>query len=353
MQSPSTIIEPPRATRREWVGLGVLAIACVLYAMDLTVLHLAVPRLSADLQPSSVQLLWIIDIYGFLVAGSLITMGTLGDRIGRRRLLLIGAAAFGVASVVAALSTAAEMLIAARALMGVAGATLAPSTLSLIFSMFRDPRQRSIAIGVWITGFSSGAAIGPVLGGLLISIAVLTSHQQNWSEVKFDQTLVVPLMIAFFTTIGFGASVSLLKKGGPQVVLFLVLSTIGAVLQNIVGAGVAVATGQSPLFGVLCGSVSLTGGPGTALAFADSFGELGAGNEGYYLATAFERITLQPVGLIGLTGLIAEVPFARSLLDSIGVEAAFEKREQYKTAFDSATEYGLTPANREMLEQSM
>jgi len=111
----------------------------------------------------------------------------------------------------------------------------------------------------------------PVLGGLLISIAVLTSHQQNWSEVKFDQTLVVPLMIAFFTTIGFGASVSLLKKGGPQVVLFLVLSTIGAVLQNIVGAGVAVATGQSPLFGVLCGSVSLTGGPGTALAFADSF----------------------------------------------------------------------------------
>jgi DHA2 family multidrug resistance protein-like MFS transporter len=136
--------------------------------MDLTVLHLAVPRLSADLRPSGAQLLWIIDIYGFLVAGSLITMGTLGDRIGRRKLLLIGAVAFGAASVVAALSVSAEMLIAARALMGVAGATLAPSTLSLIFNMFRDPRQRSIAIGVWITGFSSGAAIGPVLGGLLL-----------------------------------------------------------------------------------------------------------------------------------------------------------------------------------------
>jgi DHA2 family multidrug resistance protein-like MFS transporter len=124
--------------------------------------------LSADLQPSSAQLLWIIDIYGFLVAGSLITMGTLGDRIGRRKLLLIGAAAFGVASVLAALSTTAEMLIAARALMGVAGATLAPSTLSLIFNMFRDPRQRSVAIGVWISGFSAGAAIGPVLGGVLL-----------------------------------------------------------------------------------------------------------------------------------------------------------------------------------------
>ena len=168
MYYPDTVMEAPKATRREWAGLGVLAIACVLYAMDLTVLHLAVPSLSADLQPTSTQLLWIIDIYGFLVAGSLITMGTLGDRIGRRKLLLIGAAAFGVASVVAALSTTAEMLIAARALMGIAGATLAPSTLSLIFSMFRDPKQRSIAIGVWITGFSSGAAIGPVMGGLLL-----------------------------------------------------------------------------------------------------------------------------------------------------------------------------------------
>jgi MFS transporter, DHA2 family, multidrug resistance protein len=132
------------------------------------VLHLAVPSLSADLEPSSAQLLWITDIYGFLVAGSLITMGTLGDRIGRRRLLLIGAGAFGVASVLAAFSTSAEMLIAARALLGVAGATLAPSTLSLISNMFRDPRQRTVAIGVWITSFSVGGAIGPLLGGVML-----------------------------------------------------------------------------------------------------------------------------------------------------------------------------------------
>ena len=118
-----------------------IALPCAVYAMDLTVLNLALPALSEDLQPSSSQLLWIVDIYGFLVAGLLITMGTLGDRIGRRRLLLIGAAAFGVASVLAALSTSAEMLIAARALLGVAGATLAPSTLSLIRNMFHDPER--------------------------------------------------------------------------------------------------------------------------------------------------------------------------------------------------------------------
>jgi DHA2 family multidrug resistance protein-like MFS transporter len=159
---------PARAGRREWVGLGVLALACLLYAMDLTVLHLAVPRLSADLRPSSAQLLWIIDIYGFLVAGSLITMGTLGDRIGRRRLLMIGAGAFGLASLLAAFSTTATMLIASRAIMGVAGATLAPSTLSLIFNMFMDPKQRSVAVGIWIASFSAGGAIGPVAGGLLL-----------------------------------------------------------------------------------------------------------------------------------------------------------------------------------------
>jgi MFS transporter, DHA2 family, multidrug resistance protein len=158
----------PRAGRREWLGLAVLALACVLYSMDLTVLHLAVPSLSADLKPTSAQLLWIVDIYGFLLAGSLITMGTLGDRIGRRRLLLIGAAAFGLASLLAAFSTSAEMLIVARALLGIAGATLAPGTLSLIRSMFHDPHQRTIAIGVWVTSFSAGAVIGPPVGGVLL-----------------------------------------------------------------------------------------------------------------------------------------------------------------------------------------
>jgi MFS transporter, DHA2 family, multidrug resistance protein len=165
---PMTTDMAPRATTREWVGLAVLCLACLLYVMDLTILHLAVPSISADLEPSSTQLLWIIDIYGFFVAGSLITMGTLGDRVGRRKLLMIGAAAFGAVSVLAAFSTSAEMLIASRALLGIAGATLAPSTLSLIFAMFSDPRERSVAIGVWIGSFSAGSAIGPVLGGIML-----------------------------------------------------------------------------------------------------------------------------------------------------------------------------------------
>jgi len=162
------INEIERAGKKEWIGLAVIALPCLLYSMDLTVLHLAVPKLSEDLRPSSAQLLWIIDIYGFLVAGSLITAGTLGDRIGRRRLLLIGAAMFGVASVLAAFSRSAGMLIATRALLGIAGATVAPSTLSLIRNMFHNDRERTTAISVWIMAYSVGGAIGPLIGGLML-----------------------------------------------------------------------------------------------------------------------------------------------------------------------------------------
>jgi DHA2 family multidrug resistance protein-like MFS transporter len=175
-----------KATRREWLGLAVIALPCLLYAMDLTVLDLAVPRLVADLAPSSAELLWIIDIYGFVLAGALITMGTLGDRIGRRRLLLAGAAAFGLVSIAAAFSTSARMLIAMRALLGLAGATLAPSTLALIQTMFRDERERNFAIGVWGASFSAGTLIGPLLGGIVLAHA-------SWHAVFL---LGVPVMLA-------------------------------------------------------------------------------------------------------------------------------------------------------------
>lgn len=159
---------PPKATRRDWVGLAVIAVPCLLYSMDLTVLHLAVPQISADLKPSASQLLWIVDIYGFFIAGFLLTMGTLGDRIGRRKLLMIGAAAFAVTSLMAAFAQTAESLVLARALQGIAGATLAPSTLSLIRNMFLDPQERTFAIGMWVAAFSVGGAIGPVIGGILL-----------------------------------------------------------------------------------------------------------------------------------------------------------------------------------------
>ena len=170
---------------REWIGLAVIALPCLLYSMDLTVLHLAVPRLTEALAPSSVQLLWIIDIYGFLLAGSLITMGSLGDRIGRRRLLLIGAAFFGAASILAAFSRSATMLIVSRALLGIAGATIAPSTLSLIRNMFLDARERTTAISIWIIAFSLGGAIGPLLGGAILEYF-------SWGAVFL---LSVPVMI--------------------------------------------------------------------------------------------------------------------------------------------------------------
>ncbi|XCW05491.1 MFS transporter [Streptomyces sp. HUAS MG47] len=164
-----TTVAPPRAGRREWIGLAVLALPTLLLSMDLSVLYLAVPHLSADLRPSGAQLLWIMDIYGFLMAGFLVMMGTLGDRIGRRRLLLTGAAAFGAASALAAFATSPEMLIATRALLGIAGATLAPSTLALLRTMFHDPKQRTAAIGVWTVCFSAGSVLGPLAGGALLA----------------------------------------------------------------------------------------------------------------------------------------------------------------------------------------
>ena len=166
----TTFVEgvPAKAGRREWIGLAVIALPCLLYSMDLTVLHMAVPQLSRDLNPSATQLLWIIDIYGFMVAGFLVAAGTIGDRIGRRKMLMIGAAAFALASIAAAYSRTAEMLIVTRALLGIAGATVAPSTLSLIRNMFHDEHERTRAISIWIMAYSLGGIIGPLVGGVLL-----------------------------------------------------------------------------------------------------------------------------------------------------------------------------------------
>ena len=164
---PTETVEP-KAGPKAWLGLAVLSFAVLLIAIDATVLDLALPAISVDLAPSSVQLLWVIDVYSFVLAGLLVTMGTLGDRIGRRRLLLIGAAGFGLASLLAALSVSPEMLIAARVLQGISGATLMPATLGLIRTIFSDPRQRTMAIGVWGAMAAGGAAVGPLVGGWLL-----------------------------------------------------------------------------------------------------------------------------------------------------------------------------------------
>lgn len=168
MVAETPIDSTARTSRRAWFGLAVLVLPVLLVSMDVSVLYLAMPTLTHDIHPSATQSLWILDIYGFLLAGLLITMGSLGDRIGRRILLLGGAAVFGAGSVIAAFAVDPTMLIAARALMGVGGATLLPSSLSLISTMFPNPAARARAIGVWTAAFAGGAAVGPIVGGVLL-----------------------------------------------------------------------------------------------------------------------------------------------------------------------------------------
>ncbi|NLU68543.1 MFS transporter [Streptomyces sp. HNM0574] len=186
---------PPRAGRREWLGLAVLALPTLLLALSMTSLNLAIPHLSADLKPSGTQLLWIIDIYGFLIAGTLITMGSLGDRFGRRRLLMIGSVTFAAASVVGAFSTSPEMLIVMRALLGLSGSTLMPSTLALLSTMFRDKAQRTFAISTWMATFMGGTAVGPLAGGALLEYFWWGSVFLMGAPVMLLLVLLGPLLL--------------------------------------------------------------------------------------------------------------------------------------------------------------
>ncbi|MET7936654.1 MFS transporter [Streptomyces sp. NPDC005322] len=162
---------PPgtRAGRKEWTAFAVLMLPLLLVSMDVSVLYFAVPAISRELHPTSTQQLWIFDIYAFALAGLLITMGSLGDRFGRRKLLMFGAVAFGTASVAAAYAQSAEMLIAARAVLGVGGATLMPSTMALIRNMFRDEKQRGQAIAIWSSAMAGGVALGSVMSGVMLN----------------------------------------------------------------------------------------------------------------------------------------------------------------------------------------
>ncbi|MET9084038.1 MFS transporter [Streptomyces sp. NPDC004237] len=173
MTNPTSTTTTPGGTnslagRREWTALGVLMLPLLLVSMDVSVLYFALPAIGADLRPSGTQQLWILDIYGFVLAGLLMTMGALGDRVGRRRLLLFGAAAFGGASLLAAYADSAGTLIAARAVLGLGGATLMPSTMALLRTMFTDPGQRAKAIGLWSGVMTGGIALGSVMSGILV-----------------------------------------------------------------------------------------------------------------------------------------------------------------------------------------
>lgn len=159
---------PPRAGIRSWIALAVLMLPVLLVSVDNTVLSFAIPSISLALIPSASELLWIIDVYPLVLAALLVPMGSMADRFGRRKLLLIGSTGFAVVSVMAAFAPSAGALIGYRALLGFFGAMLMPSTLSLIRNLFLDPAQRRTAIAVWAAGFSGGAALGPIIGGFIL-----------------------------------------------------------------------------------------------------------------------------------------------------------------------------------------
>lgn len=238
---------PPLAGRREWWGLLVLALPTLLAAMDINVLFLALPHISADLGASSTQQLWMTDIYGFLIAGFLVTMGTLGDRVGRRKVLITGAAAFGILSIIAAYSTSPEMLIVVRALLGIAGATIMPSTLALIMSMFPHPKQMGAAIGVWATALMAGIALGPTVGGLLL-------NSFWWGSVFL---LAVPIMVVVLA-VGPATLPEFKNPAAGRLDLFSVVLSLAALLPIIWGLKETVTEGWATwpivsfLFGVVC-----------------------------------------------------------------------------------------------------
>lgn len=243
--TPAPGSAPAKAGPRAWAALAVLALPVLLISIDLTVLGFAVPFLSEELQPSGPQLLWIIDVYSFVLAGLLVTMGTLGDRVGRRRLLMAGSVGFGLASLLAAHAPSAAVLITARALLGLAGATLMPSTLSLLRNIFLEPRQRLVAIAIWSTMFSGGTALGPILGGWLL-------EHFHWGSVFLVNLPVVALILALAPLL---VPESRDPAPGPYDLPSAALS-LAAVLPVVYGVK-EVAAGGAPATAAACITVGL------------------------------------------------------------------------------------------------
>lgn len=219
------------AGANRWVVLAVLCASLLLVALDATVLHVAVPAVTEDLKPSGIELLWIVDVYPLVCASLLILFGTLGDRVGRRRVLLLGYALFGVASALASLAHDPQLLIAARALLGVGGAMIMPATLSILRQVFPDRRERALAIGIWSAVAAVGAAVGPLLGGFLL--------EHFWWGAVF--LVNIPLMLISLPVGRILLPESTGDRNGPW---------------DVVGALMAAAG----LFGVVLGVKSLGGG---------------------------------------------------------------------------------------------
>lgn len=239
---------PRRAGRREWAGLAALMLPVLLVSIDNTVLSFALPAIALDLRPSAAVQLWIVDVYPLVLAGLLVTMGSLGDRVGRRRLLLVGATGFAATSVLAAFANSAEALLLARLLLGVFGAALMPCTLSLLRGMFEDRAQRRLAIAVWATGFAAGAAIGPIVGGVLLEVA-------DWGAVFL---IAVPMLLPLLVLAPVLVTESRDPAPGPLDPVGMVLSM--ATLAPVVFAIKHVAVAGPDLLALGCVALGVAAG---------------------------------------------------------------------------------------------
>ncbi|OAN29141.1 MFS transporter [Plantibacter sp. H53] len=243
-----TAVAAPRAGRRAWFALAVLMLPVLLVSVDNTVLNFALPAISSALTPTGTQLLWIVDVYPLVLAGLLVSMGSLGDRIGRRRLLLIGSVGFGVVSVAAAFAPSAELLIAARAALGFFGAMLMPSTLSLLRNIFLDRDQRRFAIAVWASGFAAGSALGPIVGGIIL-------EHFAWGAVFL---LAVPVLLPLVVLAPFLIPESKDPNPGridvPSILLILLTMTpLVFSIKHLAEAGFDLLTVVSMVVGVVSG----------------------------------------------------------------------------------------------------
>jgi len=243
-----TTLATPRAGTRAWAGLAVLMLPVLLVSIDNTVLSFALPTISRELRPSAAEQLWIVDVYALVLSGLLVGMGNLGDRFGRRRMLMIGATGFALISAAAAFATDASQLIGARILMGVFGAMIMPATLSLLRSLFQDRTQRRLAIAIWATGFSAGAAIGPILGGILL-------EHFGWGAIFL---MAVPFLVPLLIGAPLLVPESRDSNPGPFDLISIVLS--GLALAPLVYAIKHTATDGPDLIGLAALVVAVVSG---------------------------------------------------------------------------------------------
>lgn len=259
----------PRANLRSWIGLAVLVLPTLLVAIDATVLSVALPAIGAALGPSSSELLWIVDVYPLVLAGLLVTMGSVGDRVGRRLLLTIGVAGFGAVSLVAAFAASGTQLLVARVLLGFFGAMLMPSTLALLHGLFADPVQRRLAVAVWASGFAAGAAAGPLVGGvllqhfwwgsvflvnvpvlalLLVALPLVVRESRNPAAGRIDAFGALLSLLAMTPIV---LAIKLVAHDGPSIAAALALAAGSAAAAAFVHrARARLAAGEEPLLDV-------------------------------------------------------------------------------------------------------